>query len=130
VERDKIGRLYVQQGNVRRQVSCYFPRDAPFLSELEAELLVFPQGRHDDQVDSITQALAYDPLGYDHEHALGDRLVTKASLSEKSRAGRCGKSFSRGACPGRRPSKGEDQIALDVGEFFPALAAIFSPTRS
>jgi phage terminase large subunit-like protein len=41
------------------------PRDASFLAELEAELLVFPQGRNDDQVDSITQALAYDPLAYD-----------------------------------------------------------------
>lgn len=39
-----------------------FPRDAPWLSELEAELLAFPAGRHDDQVDSITQALAYDNI--------------------------------------------------------------------
>lgn len=42
-----------------------FPRDAPFLAELEAELLAFPQGRHDDQVDSVMQALAYDPFAYD-----------------------------------------------------------------
>ena len=27
--------------------------------DLETELLTFPQGRHDDQVDSITQALAH-----------------------------------------------------------------------
>ena len=37
-----------------------FPRSAPWLSELEAELLAFPNGKHDDQVDSITQALAYN----------------------------------------------------------------------
>jgi phage terminase large subunit-like protein len=30
------------------------------LAELEAELLSFPQARTDDQVDSISQALAYD----------------------------------------------------------------------
>ncbi|MCA1528762.1 phage terminase large subunit [Bradyrhizobium yuanmingense] len=66
VEHDKIGRLYVQQakfaaGRVR------FPRNAPFLPDLEMELLTFPQGRHDDQVDSISQALAYDDTnGYDH----------------------------------------------------------------
>jgi predicted phage terminase large subunit-like protein len=64
VERDKIGRLYVQQGKFAAGL-VLFPRDASFLAELEAELLVFPQGRNDDQVDSITQALAYDPLAYD-----------------------------------------------------------------
>lgn len=64
VERDKIGRLYVQQGKFAAG-HVLFPRDASFLAELEAELLVFPQGRNDDQVDSITQALAYDPLTYD-----------------------------------------------------------------
>ena len=64
VDRDKQGRVYVQQGKFAAGL-VLFPRDAPFLAELEAELLVFPQGRHDDQVDSIMQALAYDPLAYD-----------------------------------------------------------------
>ncbi|KQW20975.1 hypothetical protein ASC80_12515 [Afipia sp. Root123D2] len=63
IERDKKGRLYVHQakfeaGQVR------FPRKAPFLAELEAELLTFPQGKHDDQVDSLSQALSYKG-GYD-----------------------------------------------------------------
>ena len=41
-----------------------FPQSAPWLPDLEAEILAFPAGRHDDQVDSITQALAYDvPIG-------------------------------------------------------------------
>ncbi|HEX5845376.1 MAG TPA: FAD-dependent oxidoreductase [Rhodoplanes sp.] len=31
-----------------------FPKGAPFLPELEAELLAFPQGKTDDQVDSIS----------------------------------------------------------------------------
>lgn len=38
----------------------YFPDSAPWLEELEGELFAFPGGRHDDQVDSVTQALAYD----------------------------------------------------------------------
>ena len=37
-----------------------FPRSAFWLSELETEILAFPGSRHDDQVDSITQALAYE----------------------------------------------------------------------
>lgn len=37
-----------------------FPKSVPWLSALETEILAFPGSRHDDQVDSITQALAYD----------------------------------------------------------------------
>lgn len=40
----------------------HFPKSAPWLSALEAELLAFPGGRHDDQVDSIMQALAYEHI--------------------------------------------------------------------
>jgi len=64
IERDKIGRLYVQQQKFASR-RVHFPRGASFLAELEAELLVFPQGRTDDQVDSISQALAYELTGYD-----------------------------------------------------------------
>jgi len=64
VHRDRQGRVYVQQAKFAAGL-VHFPKDAPFLAVLEAELLVFPQGRHDDQVDSIMQALAYDPLAYD-----------------------------------------------------------------
>ena len=35
----------------------HFPERASWLSELEAELFSFPVSRHDDQVDSISQAL-------------------------------------------------------------------------
>jgi phage terminase large subunit-like protein len=33
--------------------------DAPWVGELVAELLGFPGVRHDDQVDSVSQALAF-----------------------------------------------------------------------
>ena len=36
----------------------FFPSQAEWLVDLEAELFAFPGGRHDDQVDSISQALA------------------------------------------------------------------------
>jgi predicted phage terminase large subunit-like protein len=39
------------------------PERAAWLPELEAELFVFPSGRHDDQCDSISQALLDDNLG-------------------------------------------------------------------
>jgi predicted phage terminase large subunit-like protein len=47
IERDKIGRLYVNQAKFEAGL-VLFPREASFLPELEAELLTFPQGKTDD----------------------------------------------------------------------------------
>ena len=63
-EQDKIGRVYVQQGKFAAG-RVWFPKGAPFLPALKAELLSFPHGRTDDQVDSISQALAYDGTSFD-----------------------------------------------------------------
>jgi phage terminase large subunit-like protein len=49
-------------------------KDAPWLSVLEAELLAFPQVKHDDQADSISQALAYEIGGYDTTMAWANYL--------------------------------------------------------
>jgi predicted phage terminase large subunit-like protein len=43
----------------------HFPRHAPWLRDLEDELLAFPVGKTDDQVDSISQALGYKLFAYD-----------------------------------------------------------------
>lgn len=64
VERDKVGRVYVQQHKFEAGL-VRFPRGAKFLADLEAELLSFPQGKTDDIVDSISQALAHTLTGYD-----------------------------------------------------------------
>ena len=37
----------------------HVPQDAPWLAGWLDELLAFPNGRHDDQVDSTSQALSY-----------------------------------------------------------------------
>jgi predicted phage terminase large subunit-like protein len=63
-ERDKVGRLFVQQDKFEAG-RVLFPKGASFLPELESELLSFPQSKTDDQVDSISQALAYKVSGYD-----------------------------------------------------------------
>jgi phage terminase large subunit-like protein len=57
VDRDKETRLYVQAAKFEAG-HVYFPKLAAFLVELETELLTFSQGKHDDQVDGLTQALA------------------------------------------------------------------------
>jgi predicted phage terminase large subunit-like protein len=64
IDRDKVGRLWLQQAKFEAGL-VHFPRSAPWLSVLETELLTFPQSKHDDQVDSISQALAFKTWGYD-----------------------------------------------------------------
>jgi predicted phage terminase large subunit-like protein len=39
--------------------AVFFPKAAPWLGPLKAELLGFPNVKHDDQVDSVTQALSW-----------------------------------------------------------------------
>jgi predicted phage terminase large subunit-like protein len=57
-EGDKLTRVSVQlEKFANRQV--FFPREAPWLGDFENELLAFPNGRYDDQVDAVIQALAY-----------------------------------------------------------------------
>ena len=63
-ERDKKTRLSVESAKFESG-QVYFPERAPWLAELEAELFSFPQSRHDDQVDAISQALANAKSGYD-----------------------------------------------------------------
>jgi len=42
--------------------AVFFPKAAPWLGPLKAELLGFPNVKHDDQVDSVTQALSWISL--------------------------------------------------------------------
>ena len=58
-EHDKNIRMAIQSGKfVNGQV--FFLKQAPWLRDLEDELFAFPNGRYDDQVDSISQALGYE----------------------------------------------------------------------
>jgi predicted phage terminase large subunit-like protein len=54
---DKRSRV-IAQSDLFAGGSVRFPRRANWLEEFTAELLAFP-GRHDDQVDALTQALAW-----------------------------------------------------------------------
>lgn len=69
VEHDKVARLYVQQAKFEAGL-VFFPRHAPYLGTLEAELLSFPQSKYADQVDSITQALASQVSKYRYDSSL------------------------------------------------------------
>jgi predicted phage terminase large subunit-like protein len=53
---DKVSRMAVASAKFEAG-QVLLPERAPWLADLEAELFVFPAARHDDQCDSISQAL-------------------------------------------------------------------------
>lgn len=68
----KFDRMSVQSSKFEGG-QVFFPKDAPWLGELEAELLAFPNSRFDDQVDSISQALGHPrpPAGWNEKSLEG-----------------------------------------------------------
>ena len=57
-EKDKVARMeteaaYIEAGHV------HLPRQAPWLGDFKNEVLAFPAGKHDDQVDSLSQVLRH-----------------------------------------------------------------------
>jgi predicted phage terminase large subunit-like protein len=53
---DKVTRMAVASAKIEAG-QVFLPQEADWLPDLEAELFAFPGGRHDDQCDSISQAL-------------------------------------------------------------------------
>ena len=58
-DRDKQTRMSIASARFEAG-QVFFPERAPWLAELEAELLSFPGSKHDDQVDSISQAVNHE----------------------------------------------------------------------
>jgi predicted phage terminase large subunit-like protein len=55
-EGDKVMRMSAQTAKIESG-AVHLPKGARWLDDLRSEVLAFPQGLHDDQVDSISQAL-------------------------------------------------------------------------
>jgi predicted phage terminase large subunit-like protein len=53
---DKVVRMSAASARIEAG-HVHLPRNAPWLDEFKAEILAFPHGRHDDQVDSVSQFL-------------------------------------------------------------------------
>jgi predicted phage terminase large subunit-like protein len=62
-EYDKKIRMAIQSAKFENG-QVFFPKEAPWLRDLEDELFAFPSGRHDDQVDSVSQALGHKSPSY------------------------------------------------------------------
>ena len=61
-DRDKITRMSVVSSKFESGL-VFLPERAPWLADFEAELFAFPGSRHDDQCDSVSQALTDDNCG-------------------------------------------------------------------
>ncbi len=61
-DRDKITRMSVVSSKFEFGL-VFLPERAPWLADFEAELFAFPGSRHDDQCDSVSQALTDDNCG-------------------------------------------------------------------
>ena len=57
-EGDKIVRMSAQSAKIEAG-EVWLPRSAKWLNDLRTEVLAFPNGMHDDQVESMSQALKY-----------------------------------------------------------------------
>ena len=64
IEQDRKGRLYTQQARFK-DGAVQFPKHGSFMSQVEKELLNYPNGETDDIVDSISLALKHGATGYD-----------------------------------------------------------------
>jgi predicted phage terminase large subunit-like protein len=57
-EADKVTRMHAQSAKIEAG-QVHLPRRAEWLEDFRTELLQFPKGRYDDQVDSLSQFLAW-----------------------------------------------------------------------
>ena len=63
---DKVMRLHAQTAMIENGF-VRLPEDAPWLAEYLHELTVFPNGKHDDQVDSTAQFLEWQKTPAPHD---------------------------------------------------------------
>ncbi len=55
---DKITRMWAQAARIEAG-TVHLPKSAPWLQDFQSEVMQFPNGRHDDQVDSLSQFLGW-----------------------------------------------------------------------
>jgi predicted phage terminase large subunit-like protein len=84
VSEDKETRLIGVTGQLE-EGHCLLPREAPWLDAFRSELRAFPFGKHDDQVDSMTQFLQYQLVRRDSLLAPRDPSGRRLHINRTSR---------------------------------------------
>jgi len=74
-ETDKVTRMSAQSAKIEAGL-VHLPERAPWLADFLSELMAFPAGRHDDQVDSVSQFLSWT----DQRRQNGLRIVKLGGL--------------------------------------------------
>ncbi len=64
---DKESRFLIHSARIR-EGDYLFPKNAPWMAHFKHELMAFPAGRHDDQVDSISQFMTWVQSRNGHGH--------------------------------------------------------------
>jgi predicted phage terminase large subunit-like protein len=80
---DKTARLSGSSSLIENG-TLLLPNEAPWLADFESELLGFPNAKHDDQVDALTQLLEWftkRPRGMDLSLMSGGELFTENDIS-------------------------------------------------
>jgi len=79
-EGSKVDRMAAQSAKIEAG-HVHLPNSAPWLGEVLTELLSFPNGRHDDQVDSVSQFLRWlQGDGFNQIPFVGAILITRADM--------------------------------------------------
>jgi predicted phage terminase large subunit-like protein len=79
-EGSKVDRMAAQSAKIEAG-HVHLPNSAPWLGEFLTELLSFPNGRHDDQVDSVSQFLRWwQNDAYQNPVLCAPILVTRADI--------------------------------------------------
>jgi hypothetical protein len=83
-EGDKVSRMVGETPAISGGY-VYLPKEAPWLVDLQRELVAFPNGKHDDQVDSISQFLLWTRLRGPHRYGLQSRVTVVQAEPDYSR---------------------------------------------
>jgi predicted phage terminase large subunit-like protein len=79
-EGSKVDRMAAQSAKIEAG-HVHLPNGAPWLGEFLTELLSFPNGRHDDQVDSVSQFLRwFQSDGYNQIPFVAPISITRADV--------------------------------------------------
>lgn len=85
VKGDKVTRLVAVSAMIEAK-QVFLPKQAPWLADFRSEMLQFPKGRYDDQVDSLSQFLNWQRgrANHDDRHtaAVGSKLIDLDPMSE------------------------------------------------
>jgi predicted phage terminase large subunit-like protein len=73
-EADKITRMSCTSSKIEAG-QVFLPASAPWLGDFHAELMQFPHGRHDDQVDSLSQFLGWIDHGAGNDWTVEEVLL-------------------------------------------------------